>query len=134
MNKLMIVSVALAGLLAGCFTSSTGPLATQEDGKVALVRTIPATATRTAIVNGAQKRGWLVKKEVPGCITLELSIRAGKHIVTVNVPYDESSFSIKYVDSVNMDYNPATGEIRQKYIQWVRNLKQEISLEAGKIQ
>ena len=88
---------------------------------------------REAILKGGGNRGWVMKSEKEGCLTLVLNVRGGKHSVVVDVPYTTEEFSVRYVESVNMDYEPATGAIRGKYVQWVRNLKQDILVEAGKI-
>lgn len=109
----------------GCFFGSTYNVR-METEPTRIAAPLESGRMRDAIVEGARRRDWAVKSERPGCVTLTLLVRGGKHEVTVDVPYTEDSFSIRYVDSVNMDYDPSTGEIRKKYIQWVRNLKQDI--------
>ena len=46
--------------------------------------------------------------------------------------FTDDTFSIRYVSSVNMNYDAATGSINPKYNQWVRNLRREIAGQAIK--
>ena len=123
--------LALAVACAGCFSS--GYNVRMESSPVRVVRPVSVKAMRDAILKGAANRDWGMKSEKEGCLTLVLNVRGGKHSVVVDVPYTGEEFSVKYVESVNLDYESSTGRIRGKYVQWVRNLKQEILIEAGKI-
>lgn len=129
--KRSICAMALAVACAGCFSSSYN--VRMESNPVRIVRPVEVKAMREAILKGGTNRGWVMRSEKAGCVTLVLNVRGGKHSVVVDVLYTGDEFSVKYVESVNMDYEPATGNIRGKYVQWVRNLKQDILLEAGKI-
>jgi len=125
---LPVVLMVLA--CAGCIGGSAYNVR-METEPMRVLRTLDASKMREAIVRAGQKRDWTVKSERPGCVTLLLLVRGGKHTVTVDVSYTAETFSVAYADSTNMDYVPATGEISRKYIQWVRNLKQDIWCEAG---
>ena len=129
--KKSICALALALACAGCFSSSYNVY--MESNPVRIVRPMEAKTMREVILKGGANRGWMMKSEKEGCLTLVLNVRGGKHVVVVDVPYTAEEFSVRYVESVNMDYEPATGAIRGKYIQWVRNLKQDILAEACKI-
>ena len=129
--KKSICALALAVACSGCFSSSYN--VRMESDPVRIVRPVEVKAMREAILKGGANRGWMMRSEKTGCVTLVLNVRGGKHSVVVDVLYTGDEFSVKYVESSNMDYEPATGTIRGKYVQWVRNLKQDILLEAGKI-
>ena len=129
--KNAMCAMALAVACAGCFSS--GYNVRMESDPVRIVRPVEVKAMREAILKGGANRGWMMRSEKTGCVTLVLNVRGGKHSVVVDVLYTGDEFSVKYVESSNMDYEPATGAIRGKYIQWVRNLKQDILLEASKI-
>jgi len=120
-----------ATLLTGCFGSRYH--LSDADETVYLSRSVDVQKMRSAIISGGERRDWMVQKEEPGCITLELSVRGGKHKVVVAVNYDDKSFAVRYVSSVNMEYDPQTRAIHKKYVQWVRNLKQDIRIAAGKM-
>ena len=129
--KNAICAMALVVACAGCFSS--GYNVRMESDPVRVVRPVEVKSMREAILKGGANRGWMMRSEKTGCVTLVLNVRGGKHSVVVDVLYTGDEFSVKYVESSNMDYEPATGAIRGKYIQWVRNLKQDILLEASKI-
>lgn len=129
--KNAMCTLTLAVLCAGCFSSSYN--VRMESNPVRIVRPVEMKTMRDAILQGGANRGWVMKSEKEGCLTLVLNVRGGKHSVVVDVLYTGEEFSVKYVESVNLDYESSTGRIRGKYVQWVRNLKQEILIEAGKI-
>ncbi len=80
---------------------------------------------RHAIFQAGQGRRWVMHEEKPGLIKGYLNVRS--HEVTVNIPYTQDSFSIEYVSSENMYYNPKKHRIHRKYKQWVRNLEVDIT-------
>lgn len=130
MKRSMLCAV-LAVVLCGCFGSSAYR-ANQENEVVKLVPAQQKAKVRNAIIRGGLNRDWRVASETDGCIRLHLDVRGGKHQVDVDVFYTENDFTVKYVSSVNMEYDPVDGTIHRKYVQWVRNLKQEIYTESAK--
>ena len=64
----------------------------------------------SAIKQGAVAQDWKVIQEKPGLITALLIIRS--HKATVAIQYDEYTYQIDYVDSVNLDYN--AGDLRPR--------------------
>lgn len=83
---------------------------------------------RDIIVAAGQERGWEVYDETVGNVYLTL------HGIKIRVEYLEDRFLIEYVDSRDMGYDPATGEIGSTYVRWVRNLKvsiKRIAVELG---
>lgn len=80
---------------------------------------------RHAIFQAGQGRRWVMHEEKPGLIKGYLNVRG--HEVNVNIPYTQDCFSIEYVSSENMRYNPKKQRIHRKYKQWVRNLETDIS-------
>jgi len=122
-------AVTLLGVAGvGCW--SGGWDVRMETERVSVVRPGEGRAMRDIIAQGAKSRGWAVVGERPGCVSLHLDVR-GKHFVRVDIDYGDGWFAVKYVDSGNLNYDASTGEIHRKYIQWVRNLKQTIRLEAS---
>jgi Neuraminidase (sialidase) len=79
-----------------------------------------------AILLAGSNLGWSMEILEPGRIRGTLALRS--HEAVVDVTYDADEFSIKYVDSTNLDYS-ARGTIHRKYNQWVRNLELEIRSE-----
>ena len=79
---------------------------------------------RQAILQAGRGRRWMMHEVKPGLIQGVLNVRG--HEVVVNIPYTQDSFSIEYVSSENMRYNPKKNRIHRKYKQWVRNLEVDI--------
>lgn len=80
---------------------------------------------RQAIFQAGKGRRWVMYEKEPGLIQAHLKVRG--HEVVVNIPYTQDSFSIEYVSSENMNYNPEKNRIHPKYTQWVRNLEVDIT-------
>lgn len=77
--------------------------------------------TRTIITASAVK-GW--KPELAGEGHIVATRRRAGHVAKVDITYTSESFSIKYLDSDNMEYNGKT--ISPVYGQWVNELRDEI--------
>lgn len=58
----------------------------------------------------------------PGKISGTLKLR--RHVAVVDIPYDTQSYSIKYVDSTELNY--ADGNIHKNYNGWIQNLEKGI--------
>ncbi|MCT6698253.1 hypothetical protein [Rheinheimera sp. 4Y26] len=82
-----------------------------------------------AILQAGAGRGWLMTPQGPGKIHAELNIRS--HKVITSVTYNPQSFSITYVDSVNMDAKK--GKIHRQYVNWVTNLRQDIRVRMNQL-
>jgi len=82
-----------------------------------------------AVRKAAIGRRWSVTKVEPGKITCSLMVR--QHTAVVDVVYDDKYFSIVYVDSSNMKYDPVGGAINKHYNNWVRNLARDIRIFAS---
>ena len=78
-----------------------------------------------AIVSSSLERGWIASVEEPGLIEARLSVRS--HLAIVSIAFDQSSYSITYKDSHNLDYKP--GRIHRNYNRWVAGL--DITLQRG---
>jgi len=86
-----------------------------------------------AIKSALTARGWTVDKEQPGAIMATYSkpnkdVPGGAHTATIGIEYDTAGYSIKYVDSANMMFDPAKGTIHRNYNRWVANLERDLSL------
>lgn len=77
----------------------------------------------------ASRPGWVITKEDKGQFEATLNVR--QHMLKVDIPYSATSFSIKYVDSQNLDYGDKKGVkvIHPKWVGWTRNLSSDIQRE-----
>jgi len=92
----------------------TTPLSAQDNNTVKL-----------AILAGSRDKGWVPKVVSDTEITAMLNNR--NHSVTVSIVFSKTGYTIKYKDSVNMDYDAKNNQIHRKYNQWVANLNKAIS-------
>ncbi len=98
------------------------PVPTLENGQ-----RLSMDVVRDAIFSGAKKRGWVPRVVEPGLIVADISVRS--HFASVEIRYDETSFSIFYKDSRNLKYN--NGTIHRNYNNWVLKLSRTIEQELG---
>ncbi len=75
-----------------------------------------------ALASGMVKRGWIPKVIAPGHLEARLLVRS--HTATVDIEFDESTYSITYKDSDNLKYK--AGQIHRNYNRWVANLNLDL--------
>ncbi len=81
---------------------------------------------REAIIDAARSLTWVPKDESPN--TIRASIHVRTHRVIVDILYDKTAYTIKYVSSTNMDATPE-GKIHPNYNNWVIRLADTIESE-----
>ncbi len=127
---LLVAALAVAGCRAETVYNPTdiayAPAATQT-------RALTETDYKNAIIRAGSKRGWTFQDAGPGHLVGNLAVR-GKHFATVDVFYDAKSFSIKYKDSRNLNYDPGKNQIHPNYNSWVNNLQQDIQSEVTRME
>lgn len=82
---------------------------------------------REAIIAGCKFKGWapvLVADD-----RFEASIHVRTHFAKVVITFDRSSYSIRYLDSQNLDYDPQKRRIHRNYNKWVILLSEAIQRE-----
>jgi len=130
--KTIVCALALSLSLGLAQARSAEPLI--EPSRVVLVsgQDRSLDQLKQAIVRGGARHNWTLAKEEPGKLTLKYN-KQNKHEVVVEVSYDLEGFQIRYVSSVNMKHDSATGEIHPFYNKWVANLSQAISTEINQL-
>ena len=63
----------------------------------------------------------------PGLIHAVL--RRDDWVAEIDIPYTATSYSIKYANSVNLDYNAQKHVIHRNFNKWLTNLRQIIDAE-----
>jgi hypothetical protein len=86
-------------------------------------------AEREALIRraAASQPGWSVQSMRPGLLRATNTWRS--HQMTVDIAFDIRSFTIRYVNSVNLDYTGA--QIHQAYNERVRALERAILAGSG---
>lgn len=115
----LVSVIALVGV--GCRTNPVynvdgAPVVTNSTGGVSI------DAVGKAIIRAGTSLGWQMKQLGSNDIVGTLALR--KHVAVVDIKYDSRTYSIKYRDSQNLDYDGTS--IHQNYNGWVKNLDRAI--------
>lgn len=121
-----IALILLFASVAAFPFSACKPMMPTEPFHMEVVR-CDAETIRAAIIAGCAARSWSPSDLRPGVIRARLLRRS--HDLTVDIHYTDHSYTIEYVGSHNLDYNPRTGEIDRRYVKWVLNLDKRIRYE-----
>lgn len=73
-------------------------------------------------MRAGKSAGWQMKEMKPGYIFGTLNVR--KHVAVVDVNYSVKSYSIRYKDSTELNYDG--GKIHPNYNGWIQNLDKAI--------
>lgn len=82
---------------------------------------------RDGVFAGCRFKGW-----APTLVAenkFEASIHVRSHFAKVAIEFDEFTYSISYMDSDNLDYDPKGQKIHRNYNKWVVLLSQAIQNE-----
>ena len=132
--KFLISAMAAAVLLVGC-GRATVPVVNYNDVSFTTTSKKPTLdRVKKAILTATETKGWVVNDKGPGKMDATLTVR-GKHTIIVLITYTTSSFSINYVDSIDMKYGVKHGEpsIHPFYNDWVKELEETIAIELKQV-
>jgi hypothetical protein len=116
-----VVASVLLLLAVGCRGSV--PVYNVTDAPVAASKPNPSLdEVGKAIQRAGAALGWQMKETKPGQILGTLNLR--KHVAVVDVNYSVKSYSIRYKDSTELDYDG--GNIHPNYNGWIQNLDKGI--------
>jgi len=85
-------------------------------------------AVRAAIIAGCTSKGWTPVLSGENELTCSILVR-GRHFAEVRIPYSEEKFSILYLKSRELNYDPETQKIHRNYNKWVWNLSTAIKVQ-----
>jgi len=115
-----IVVSTLVLLVSGC---GTQPVYNVSDSPVAASKPNPSLdEVGKAIQRAGVALGWQIKETKPGHMLGTLYLR--KHVAVVDINYSVKSYSIKYKDSTELNYDGAN--IHKNYNGWIQNLDKGI--------
>lgn len=88
-------------------------------------------SVKSAILKALDHRRWLADDKAPGVIIGTLNIRT--HQAVIEIDYNDSAYSIRYLDSTNLGYRRRWGhaEIHQNYNLWIAYLVKDIEWYLG---
>ncbi|WP_417822318.1 hypothetical protein [Terasakiella sp.] len=115
-------------ILSGCFGRLQPVYSVMSHPIPSTAKSMSLKKISDVIELSAMNRKWLVEKQSPGL--LKLTFRKKTHVAVVEVSFDQSSYSIKYLNSVDLLYNG--GSIHRNYNRWVANLEKDIEMNLQK--
>jgi hypothetical protein len=91
----------------------------------------PATAEeiKRAFTVGGARRGWTFTDAGPDKMILKLDVRT--HTLMMELTYETGKYSLKYKESINLDYKDEAGKrtIHRSYVNWNTNLMNDARSE-----
>jgi hypothetical protein len=91
----------------------------------------PATAEeiKRAFTVGGARRGWTATDAGPDKTILTLVVRT--HTLVMELSYEPGKYSLKYKDSINLDFKDVAGKrtIHRAYVNWNTNLMNDARAE-----
>ena len=116
-----VIVSALILVAVGC--RGAVPVYNVADAPVAASKPNPGLdEVGKAIQRAGAALGWQMKETKPGHMLGTLTLR--KHVAVVDVNYSVKSYSIRYKDSTELDYDG--GNIHPNYNGWIQNLDKGI--------
>ena len=120
LGTLKILIPAIALLVVGCRASI--PIYEVQNAPVVASRALSMTEVEQSIRVAGAGLGWQMVPRGPGSMEGTLALRDHRAIVDIN--FDTKSYSIKYKDSSNLQYDGST--IHSNYNGWIQNLERAI--------
>jgi hypothetical protein len=118
-NTLRILIPAMALLVVGC---RIAPVYDVNQAPITASRAVSMSEVEQTIRQAGAGLGWQMVPKGPGNIEGTLILR--DHRAVVDIKYDTKSYSIKYKDSSNLQYDGT--QIHSNYNGWVQRLDNTI--------
>ena len=119
---ILFVSLSLA-FIAGCRSAAVYNV--DDAAVVTSVDKYSAQDVKKAIMRAGGSLGWMMKENGPGKIVATLNIR--KHMAKIDIDYSTKSYSIRYKDSQNLNYDGTN--IHSNYNGWIQRLNDNIQIQ-----
>jgi hypothetical protein len=122
--KKSLAVLTLFALLFSC--QSVGNLESEYEGHE-LSKPIDLDKLKGAIQLGLLKFNWKILSESGGKFIAKYEKSHGTISATIEVNYSREGYSIKYVDSKNLDADLERMKIHPNFVRWIRNLNKSIA-------
>lgn len=119
LKALRFLIPAMALLVVGC---RTAPVYDVNQAQIAASRPVSMSDVEQTIRQAGASLGWQMVPKGPGNIEGTLILR--DHRAVVDIRYDTKTYSIKYKDSSNLNYDGTN--IHSNYNGWVQRLDNTI--------
>ncbi|WP_353189362.1 hypothetical protein [Pandoraea pnomenusa] len=156
-RRILIASLAItvSAMIAPAAMAARAAVPIVPHDNIAIVSGTGKTPTldevRGAITRGAAIHDWSISVVQPGVLMASLNVR-NKHFASVTIKYSETSYSVTYRDSTNLEYqvagervaatrredfpstiSPSTPMIHPNYNRWVDTLIHDINVELRRL-
>ena len=129
-RSILLVLVAAASLAAPPAAQARGaPMVTFQDIAFSDGRKLSLEQVKRAVIRAASSKQWAAS--VKGNNTVRATYTKGRHSAVVDVVFTQSSYSIRYVDSNDLNYSDKDGKatIHPAYNKAVTALRQSIDAQ-----
>lgn len=139
MRTRVVIPCLVALLLMGCGSAAraapilvdivNAPVSTKIDGTRFTLAEVQA-----AIIQACAEKGWAPQIISSTQVNASILVR-GRHYAEISIPFSESSYSVLYTTSRELDYKERTKggtlerKIHRNYNKWVQLLSQTISMK-----
>ena len=89
-----------------------------------------AAVVQRAIFSALIAKGWKGQQIQPGLIHATLT--RDDWTAEIDIPYSESAYSLKYSNSIKLDYDAQKHVIHRNFNKWLVNLRELIDAETGR--
>ena len=126
MNKRLFFMLFLVAVVAVTGCRKSVPMYSVGDTPVKSIasKSLSSSDVGNAIKRAGMSLGWRMADVSPGLMEGTLHVR--DHVAKIEIPYNSSSYSIKYKDSQNLNYDGQN--IHANYNGWIQRLDRQIQL------
>jgi hypothetical protein len=89
------------------------------------VQNVDLKTVEEAILKSTREAGW--KPDVVKSGVIKATLTQRKHMAAIQIEYSSKSYTIKYSDSQNLEYDKKNNTIHRNYNRWVNNLDRRIT-------
>lgn len=122
--KILLVMVMGLFVFVGCTSKN---IYNVVDNPISVKKGITEEQVYKAIKTAGIGLGWQITKVESGLAQGQLNLRS--HVAIVEIPYNTASYSIKYKNSTNLNYNADKNSIHRNYNGWIQNLDNAIKTQ-----
>lgn len=116
------ILISILAVLAGC---KSAPVKNIDSAAIAVSGKYSVTDVKKAIIRAGASLGWSMKSKGKGHLLGTLNLRT--HTAVVDITYKKDSYSIKYRNSNNLNYDGVN--IHSNYNGWISNLNRNIQIQ-----
>ncbi|MDJ0611690.1 MAG: hypothetical protein QNJ67_22140 [Kiloniellales bacterium] len=127
-----LIGFAMLSALFAVAACRTAPIDDVHSAPLKAPAGVTLDEVQKGIVRAGKVTAWQMTEIAPGHLEAKVNVR-GKHQALVDIKFDTEAFSIRYRDSVNLNYDEARAMIHPNYNEWIHSLEAQIQNEMESI-